>query len=416
MAEIKPFRALRYTKKAGDIANNVCPPYDIVDDRMFDELCERSEYNFIRLERVYGENCHERSAAFLRKMIAEGVMKKDEKPGYYIYEEEFVYEEKTYVFDGLICLCRTYDYADNVVKPHEETLSKAKKDRFELMKATFCNFSSVYSLFEDENGYVQRIIDAYRKNAAPLYDFVSDDGIKQRLWKIEDGVICAALTGFFEPKQLYIADGHHRFETAGAFHKYCLENGIECDSGYLMMTLVDMQSAGLVVLPTHRIVVDMDIDIPDMLKKLSEFFEIIPLSGADEIKDALASNAARHAFAMVTKGGEVRLLILKEAVDVGSSAVNGLDVSVLHGYILERILKIDRENLKNQKNLVYTRSLREAVEAVENGSSPAAFILNPTKVEQIRAVALEGGKMPQKSTYFYPKLIAGLTVNQFKEV
>ena len=245
---------------------------------------------------------------------------------------------------------------------------------------------------------------------------MSDDGIKQRLWKIEDGVICAAVTGFFEPKQLFIADGHHRFETAGAFNKYCVENGIECDSGYLMMTLVDMQSAGLVVLPTHRVIVDMDIDIPDMLGKLSEFFEITPLSGADAIKGALESNAARHAFAMVTKGGEVRLLILKEAVDVGTTAVSGLDVSVLHGFVLERILKIDRENLKNQKNLVYTRDIREAVEAVENGSSPAAFILNPTKVEQIRAVALEGGKMPQKSTYFYPKLIAGLTVNQFKEV
>ena len=416
MAEIKPFRALRYTEKAGDIANNVCPPYDIVNAQMYNDLCARSEYNLIRLGLPQGEDGYAKSGALLKEFIEKGVLKKDERPGYYIYEEEFVFDGKTYVFDGLVCLCRTYDYADNVVKPHEETLSKAKKDRFELMKTTFCNFSSVYSLFEDGNGYVQRIIDAYRKNAGPLCDFTSDDGIKQRLWKIEDGVLCAALTGFFEPKQLFIADGHHRFETAGAFNRYCVENGIDCDSGYIMMTLVDMQSSGLVVLPTHRVVVNMDIDIPDMLAKLGEFFEITPLSGADEIKGALAANAARHAFAMVTKGGEARLLVLKEAVDVGKSAVSGLDVSVLHDLILERILKIDRENLKNQKNLVYTRDEAEAFAAVANGSSPAAFILNPTKVEQIRAVALEGGKMPQKSTYFYPKLIAGLTVNQFKEV
>ena len=142
-------------------ANNVCPPYDIVNDETYETLCKKSEYNFIRLERVEGEDGYARSAALLKRLTGSGVMKKDEKPGYYIYEEEFVYEGKTYIFDGLVCLCRTYDYADNVVKPHEETLSKAKKDRFELMKATFCNFSSVYSLFEDQNGYIQRIIDAY---------------------------------------------------------------------------------------------------------------------------------------------------------------------------------------------------------------------------------------------------------------
>lgn len=416
MAEIKPFCALRYTEKAGDVANNVCPPYDIVNDETYETLCKKSEYNFIRLERVEGEDGYARSAALLKRLTESGVMKKDEKPGYYIYEEEFVYEGKTYIFDGLVCLCRTYDYADNVVKPHEETLSKAKKDRFELMKATFCNFSSVYSLFEDQNGYIQRIIDAYCKNAKPLYDFTDAENIKQRLWKIEDGVICAAITGFFEPKQLFIADGHHRFETAGAFDKYCKENGIDCDSGYIMMTLVDMASPGLVVLPTHRVIVNMDIDIPGFLKKAEEYFEITDIEDVSDVKNVLASNAKKHAFVMYAKGGGARLLVLKEAVDVGETAVSGLDVSVLHDLLLEKILKIDRENLKNQKNLVYTRDIAEAVEAVDSGASPAAFILNPTKVEQIRAVASEGGKMPQKSTYFYPKLIAGLTVNQFKEV
>ena len=416
MAEIKPFRALRYTAKAGDIANNVCPPYDIVDDAMYKKLCERSGYNFIRLERVEGEDGYARSAALLKELTEKGVLKKDKKPGYYIYEEEFVYENKTYVFDGLVCLCRTYDYSENVVKPHEETLSKAKQDRFELMKATFCNFSSVYSLYEDKRGYIKNITDVFRADTKPLYDFTDDDGIKQRLWKIEDGVVCAAISGFFEPKQLFIADGHHRFETAGNFNRYCKENGIDCDSGYIMMTLVDMESKGLVVLPTHRVLVNMELDVDDLLRKAGEYFEITDIPENENIKDLLASRAERHAFAMVTKGGARRLLVLKEAVDVGASAVSGLDVSVLHDLLLEKILKIDRENLKNQKNLVYTRDISKAVEMVENGSSPAAFILNPTKVEQIRAVASEGGKMPQKSTYFYPKLIAGLTVNQFKEV
>ena len=416
MAEIKPFRALRYTAEAGDIANNVCPPYDIVDDAMYKKLCERSEYNFIRLERVYGADGYARSAALLKELTAKGALKKDKRPGYYIYEEEFVHEGKTYVFDGLVCLCRTYDYAENVVKPHEETLSKAKQDRFELMKATFCNFSSVYSLYEDKRGYIKNITDVFRADTKPLYDFTSDDGIKQRLWKIEDGVVCAAITGFFEPKQLFIAVGHHRFETAGAFHKYCIENGIDCDSGYIMMTLVDMESTGLVVLPTHRVLVNMELDTDDFLRKAGEYFEISDIPENESLKDLLASRAERHAFAMVTKGGARRLLVLKEAVDVGASAVSGLDVSVLHDLLLEKILKIDRENLKNQKNLVYTRDISEAEKMVENGSSPAAFILNPTKVSQIRAVAEEGGKMPQKSTYFYPKLIAGLTVNQFKEV
>lgn len=414
MAEIKAFRPLRYTEKAGDIASCVCPPYDIVNEEMRKELCARSECNLIRLELPEGENKYKEAKKLLDSFIEKGYLKKDEKDGIFIYEEEFTLKGKTLVLDGLVCLCKTYDFSEGVVLPHEETLSKAKKDRFDLMTETFCNFSSVYSLFTDDEGYIQSVIDA-KKEEAPLVCFTSDDGIIQRMWKIDDEKAISGIVDFFAPKQLFIADGHHRYETAGAFNKYCIENGIDADSGYIMMTLVDMDSPGLAVLPAHRIVTNMDVDAADIIEKAKEDFIVGWYDDITKMEQVLESVSDRNAVAMYSGGGGFWLLILDEARMVGRTAVGGLDVSVLHDLILEKLLGIDKENMKNQKNLVYTRDASEAISRVDDGASPVSFILNATKVSQIKSVALEGSKMPQKSTYFYPKLITGLLINQFKE-
>jgi uncharacterized protein (DUF1015 family) len=419
MAEIKAFKPLRYTVKAGKIENNVCPPYDIVNGEARQTLCEKSPYNLIRLElpegSSSGEGKYKTAAKLLNEFISKGVLAKDDEEGIFIYEEEFTLGNVTKVLDGLVCLCKTYDFSEKIVLPHEETLSKAKKDRFDLMSETFCNFSSVYSLYSDGEGYIQGIIDKYKK-AQPIYEFTDGDGVTHRLWKISGEKNIKDIEAFFAPRQLFIADGHHRYETANAFHKYCVENNMEADSGYIMMTLVDMDSPGLAVLPTHRLIVDMKVDSVSLAEKAGKDFDVRYCDDFSKVAETLDGVSDKHAFALYTGGNGFRLFTLKNEELAKGSAVKELDVSVLHDLVLEKLLGIDKANMASQKNLIYTRSVDEAKAKVDGGAASAAFILNPTKVFQIKKVALEGSKMPQKSTYFYPKLITGLLINQFKEL
>jgi uncharacterized protein (DUF1015 family) len=414
MAEIKAFKPLRFTRKAGRIQNNVCPPYDIVSDSMRRELCEKSPYNLIRLELPQGDDNtkYKEAKRLLDEFIQNGILEKDSREGIFIYEEEIESKGKTKVLDGLVCLCKTYDFAEKVVLPHEETLSKAKKDRFDLMSETFCNFSSVYSLYNDETGHIQDIIEEYKKDI-PLAEFTDSDMVTHRLWKIACKDTINEIVEFFAPRQLFIADGHHRFETAHKFHLHCVENNINADSGYILMTMVDMNSKGLVVLPTHRLVVNMDVDAEKLVKDASGDFEISYNNDFSKVEETLEEVSDKNAFALYTGNGGFWLFVLKDETYPKTTAVKELDVSVLHDLVLEKHLGIDKANMASQKNLIYTRNIDEAKESVDTGRAAAAFILNPTKVEQIKKVALEGSKMPQKSTYFYPKLITGLLINQF---
>ena len=301
--------------------------------------------------------------------------------------------------------------------PHEETLSKAKDDRFRLMCATGCNFSSVYSLYRD-NGTVRGIIrDA--QNLPVLEEFTDSEGVTHTLRKIECEETIDRLVNAFADKQLFIADGHHRYETALNFKNHLAQNGNPngWNADCMLMTLVDLEDDGLVVLPTHRLIRDLPVDKDAFLAKAVEYFDITECADVTKAEEILDANKDRHAFAMYTGGEGFTLLIGNEKADAlfvegRSEAYAGLDVTVLHTLLLEQVLGIDRENMAKQINLRYTRSAEEAVASVRSGESTAAFLLNATKIEEIRAVAEAGDKMPQKSTYFYPKLKTGLVMNQ----
>ncbi|MEG1743268.1 MAG: DUF1015 domain-containing protein, partial [Clostridia bacterium] len=294
MAIIKPFSPLMYTKKSGDISKNVCPPYDIINPEQRAALVEKSEYNLIRLELPTGENKYDSAAKLLKSWIANGIIAREDSDGIFIYEEEFELKNRRYVFDGLVCLCKTYDFSEKVVLPHEETLSKAKQDRFDLMSTTFCNFSSVYSLYNDDEKQIQPIIDM-QKQSAPIFEFTDSESVTHRLWKICDSKINDKIVKFFEPKQLFIADGHHRFETGAKFNKYCIENNIsDADSGFIMMTLVDMNNDGLVIFPTHRLVYNMKIDVDSLLQKAKSYFKITRYTDISQIESVLSQNSSLH--------------------------------------------------------------------------------------------------------------------------
>lgn len=422
MAEIKPFRALRYTEAAGGISELTCPPYDVISEEQRRAFLSENPHNVIRLELPRGDQPYEEAGKTLREWERDGILKRDTDPGLYIYEEEFTaYGERKRV-KGLICLVRLEEYANGIVLPHEETLSKAKEDRFRLMKKTFCNFSQIYSLYLDGEHRTLRRLDAL-SGGKPRYEF-SDGEVVHRLWLVNDTAAIREIRADFSDRRLFIADGHHRYETALNFRNWCRSEEISKEGGdpdYVMMTLVDMESDGLVVFPTHRLVFGLkNFSEETLLKGCEEFFDVIPREGTDEMEPNLDAlyRQGKKAFACYCGGEKWNLLVLRNEAAARrflperSEAYRSLDVTVLHSLILERVLGIDAENMAQQVNLTYTRSVKDAVASVRDGTSQCAFLLNPTRVGQIRDVAAAGDKMPQKSTYFYPKLITGLVMNR----
>ena len=423
MAEIRPFQSLRYDqKRAGDIASLTCPPYDIISPAQREELLQRNPYNVVRLELPQGEDPYGEAGRALEQWLKDGVLTTDMDPGLYLYEEEFLTqvdhgEQKK--LRGLLCRVRLEDFANGVVLPHEETLSKAKEDRFQLMRATHCNFSPIYSLYRDETHATRQRLDNLAAACPPRYEF-SDGLVTHRLWVVNDQAAIAALQEDFAGRKLYIADGHHRYETALRYRDACrAENRYEPGADYVMMMLADMGDPGLVVFPTHRLVRGLEsFDSAALLAACGEDFTLEAKSSREESQAALDSlfQQGRHAFALYD-GKNWTVLALKDTAVMEkllpekSQAYRTLDVSILHSLVLEKLLGIDKENMANQRNLTYTRDAAEAAASVEKGESCACFLLNPTRVEEIGQVAAAGEKMPQKSTYFYPKLITGLVMN-----
>ena len=419
MANIKPIKALHFTEKAGAIETCVCPPYDIISADERAALIEKNQYNLVRLELPEGEDKYNKAGALLNEWYNDGIISRDEKEGIFVYREEFNVDGIDYCLTGIVCKVELCDFSERIVLPHEETLTKAKKDRFELMSATGCNFSSIYSLYNDESGVIAEVI-AKKVQEEPIHKFTDEEDVTHILWKIEceDGI--NAIVNALAEKQLFIADGHHRYETALNFKKHCRENGIlpaGSDVDHVMMTLVDMDDKGLVVFPTHRLIVDKDVDRDTIAAACAEDF-VTSIKPLDDLKAELKKGEDGKVFGLYTGGDDFLLMEFKpekaRIIDNRSEAYSDLDVSVLHSLVLENALGIDKENMANQINLRYTRSMDEAIESVKNGKATGAFLINATKVSQIKAVALAGDKMPQKSTYFYPKLKTGLVMNALK--
>lgn len=420
MAIVKPFKALRYSEKAGNIENLVCPPYDIIGNEQRKTLLDKNKFNMVRLELPKdGEDVYATANSTLKNWLKNSIMVQDENDSFYIYEEIFEVENKSYSLKGVIGKVKLTDFEEGVVIPHENTLSAAKEDRFNLMCATNCNFSQVYCLFEDENKKISDKMNNISKNA-PIYCFKDTENVIHKLWKTEDTTDISKL---FENKCLYIADGHHRYETGLRYRDTKRKQGadVSSDSEYIMMMLVPMECKGLVVFPTHRIVHSLkEFDLNSLLSGCEEYFHIESFSSVESVEKKLKTdyNDNRISFGLYCEE-KYCILRLKDNVDLQhllpetDETLRNLDVTVLHSLILEKILGIDKENLANQKNLKYTRDIYEAVNSV-NCYANCAFFLNPTKVSQIAAVGNARQKMPQKSTYFYPKLITGLVINKME--
>ncbi len=427
MAEIKGYKGLRFNcEKAGKIEELVCPPYDIISDQQREEYIKTNPHNIIRLELPKGDDKYNKAAEILKDWLEKGILIKEDKPAIYIYEEEFTAYGERKAIKGIICRVKLEEFSKGIILPHEFTLSKAKEDRLSLMKATNCNFSQIYSLYMDGGKNTLGKIDSLSKSE-PDIQLQDNDNVTHRMWIIKDEKAIADICSDFTDRKLYIADGHHRYETALNYRNYLREQGLAkegdaCD--YQMMMLVDMEHPGLVVFPTHRLVRNLDsFNAERVIDGCKEYFDVTEHSDINTIESTLMElyNQGKKAYAFYCGGSSYKLLVLKDTNIIkkllpnASTATQQLDVTILHTLILEKIFGIDAENMAKQINLTYTKIFDEAISSVQQGNSQCAFILNPTRVSEIREVASNGEKMPQKSTYFYPKMITGLVMNQLED-
>jgi uncharacterized protein (DUF1015 family) len=410
LAILQPFQPFRYTSKAGDPANLLTQPYDKISPAMQARYQAASPYNLVRVilgERSASdsesENVYTRAARYLEDWTREGILAQDPTPGFYAYFQSFdVPDSGTRVTrKGFIGLGRIEDYAAGIVYRHEQTLSGPKKDRLELLRHTRAHFGQIFMLYPDREGKVEPLLDQAAA-APPLMDIVDDYQVRNRIWAITDVSSIARIQVLMRPMKLLIADGHHRYETALAYRN---ENPKLAPAESVMMTFVNMYSKGLKILATHRVLHNLEGFDPVALfkKAVAAGWSVAACSSIEVLKQRLAASEPKLVQIGVVAQGEARLMQRPRAE-------GELDVPVLHRQVLGVLLGINEEAVRDEKYIHYVRGIDAAVAEVHERGAQAAFLLEPTPIDDMARIAFGGGVMPQKSTDFYPKLLSGVTI------
>lgn len=428
MAEVRPLRAIRYSQqKVGDLSQVVTPPYDVIDREAQARYYARSPYNVIRLELGIEQpgdntlnNVYSRAGATLAEWRLAHVLQEDAAPAYYLYQQHFTHSGQNYTRTSLLARVRLEPWEARVVLPHEHTLAKAKDDRLKLMRACSANFSPIMSLYDDPQGRIRRLLASYA--AQPEVSIVDEVGETHLLHPISDPEQITLIQDFFAARQLYIADGHHRYETALNYRAEVLEERRtlhpEDAVNFVLMALIDIDDPGMLVLPTHRVLSNLS---PSALERLSgeslaRNFTVQAVATEESVPQLV--QAGQHGTALVVSTPQQTWLLslneqgrLRMEASGRSSAWNELDVAVAQTLVLEDLLGLNAADMTAGSYVRYLREPEQALAAVQRGESQVALLLNATKVRQICEVAQADDRMPQKSTYFYPKLITGLVIN-----
>lgn len=431
MATIVPMKGLRYNSSKVDVNEVLTPPYDVIDANGQEGFYAKNQYNVIRLElgKVFPDdneeqNRYTRAADFLREWIASGVLVHENKPSVYLYEQEFEARGEKKIRSGFIAGVQANDYSKGEVLPHEETLPKHKADRLNLMKATLANFSPIFGLYADPDHIIETALNNAKVNQKPDLEVSDDQGVVNRLWVVSDETTVQTVVNQMSSKKIFIADGHHRYETAVNFGKEMSAQG-KPGFDYLMICLVNLYNEGLVVFPTHRVVKNLtDFDLNVLINKLTDDFKVEEITGLslnEFISKLETLGQHTHSFGLYSSN-KYYLISLKDEnrldkldLEGRSAAWRRLDVSILHTLILENLLGIGSRQRADESNLVYLRDDDATKAAVDNGSAQLAFFMNSTRVEEVTDIATGGEKMPQKSTFFYPKVITGMVINDYQK-
>jgi uncharacterized protein (DUF1015 family) len=443
MAEIIPFRALRYNPRfVPDLKHVVAPPYDVISTEAQERYHARHPYNVVRLILAKdeaadepGQNRYTRAGQTFVRWRREGILRQDATPAFYLYEQEFSIGDAHRIRRrGLLALVRLQEYGEGVIFPHERTFSRYKDDRLQLMRACPANLEAILGFYPGPAPAVGAIFDRHLE-ADPAVELVDEDGVAHRVWLVQDITDVAALTMALRDRPVIIADGHHRYETALNFRNARQARASVAArprlEDFVLMNLVQADDPGLVILPTHRVIRRQPARVGEALRgALARHFRIepFPLGATNPLRslrialaDLTRRRAAGIACAVCTGGTEVLMLELTDPTtpqallaEGCSPALAGLDVAVLHRLVVEDILGIAPTSQADD-SILYTRDESQALAAVSAGEASLALFLNPPRVEQVQAVAMAGERMPQKSTYFFPKVLSGLVINSLDE-
>jgi len=438
MAEVSPFRGIRYnTEKITELSKVVVPPFDVISREEQQSAYATHPNNMIRLElnrggeeADSGSDPHGLAAGHFHAWRSEGILVQDPEPAFYLTATDFELGGGTVCRFGFIGRVRLTPFEEGIVVPHEKTFSQVRSERLELMKACHANFSPIFAMYRDPGDALLKQVTGSVATQAPDIDFVDAIGHRHRLWRIVGKALSVWISDALKHRRIYIADGHHRYETALAYRRWMTSvHGALPENHpahFVMMYLTGMETDGMVILPAHRLLKSVSADLRRrLLERAPAYFDVERVAAADTaspdfraLKAALEDDSLRTRIGVVMKHEtDLHLLRLREGImerlfaDRIAPELIDIDVTVLTRLIFMNILGFDRRRLDDHRLIGYASTLAQGVEKVFAGEYDIGFLLNPTRIDQVRRIADAGLIMPRKATYFYPKVISGLVLN-----
>ena len=430
MAEIVEFAAMRYNQtKVEDLSRLICPPYDMIDNNLRTKLMDQEKYNYVNLILPEGDETekYRNAMRLVFSWLLRDVLVVDTDPSYYIYQQTFNFEGETFTRQGIIGLIRLEDYGNNV-KRHELTFPKYVEDRYNLLKETEIEFESIFFLFKDEQKTINSDVNAYIGENKPVFDVQEEEGNQHAVYKVTSPELNTKLKAFFSDKKVYIADGHHRYETALRYMKAQKEAKGDKYTGkepfnFLMGVFFNGTDDAIKILPTHRLIQTPSVTGVELLKQLEPNFNIASMQFDDArmekaariklrklLTDYKASGKTAYGIYFKAIPNKYFIISLKDELKK-TSGLESLDVSTLQTMILKSALNISTDG---QQQIFYVRGDSKALDLVKNDNYGLAFILNPVDPVTMMQISDNNEEMPHKSTDFYPKILSGLTAYSFK--
>jgi uncharacterized protein (DUF1015 family) len=414
LVDIRPFKAICYTEKAGDPKNLITQPYDKIDPALQRKYYEKSAYNYCRLILPTENNRYETAQQRIQKWLSEGILSKDEAPAVFVSRQEFKLSGKTCTRTGLIAAMRLYSYGENTVFPHEVTYKEPKTDRLNMLRAVQKDLEPVFLIYSDPENVTVDFFAEITKTK-PAIEVEDAFGVKHAIWRVTDPKRLELLRKAMENKKLVITDGHHRYESAIAYRDERRKNEKWTEDSafnFHMCYMVPVQDEGLVVLPTHRLLIECELT-KEILQALNSYFTVSEIDVTVEaLESFLKNHITEHSF-VIYDGSKAYGLFLKDEY-AASELVNSscpkeaclLDVVILRDVVFKHIMKVGE--LKMDENILYAESTKNALEKVDAGQAKLAFLVNPINPEMVWQVAQKNWRLPEKSTDFYPKPVSGI--------
>lgn len=417
MSIVRPLAGVRYNLEEVLLKNVIAPPYDVISPEMKEQLKAKCPHNVVTMDLPDGqEEKYENAARIYKELLEKKILVKDDKPSFYVYEQIYEFGGKEYVRTGYVGLLKLEELGKGSVYPHEKTLSGPKKDRYELMKECKTNFSQIFGLYMDKENMLNSAFNDAKKNM-PASSAVDEGGVKNTLWAVNDDSV-HLIEDFMKDKAIYIADGHHRYETALEYRNAMREQngdvpGEEKPYDYVMMMFVNFYDEGLKIFPTHRVVdVEPNFDIDAFLKDVSKGYDVEALADEDAANAYINNEENGRTMAVYFDGKFYGLKADDEIIENLHPVYRKIDTYLLQKTLMIDVLGMSEEQILRKEGVYFVQTM-EAINKLTADKKAMAFMLKGVDIEIVREISESGLVMPQKSTYFYPKLQTGLVINQF---